>query len=179
MQFSAAAVERAPGPWYGADIGGTAAAALPSNCMKLIIEETPDCEETEVHIRCGLMTPELKELVALIRLHAFSVEAKRDGETFFLRLEDIFYFEAVDGRTFAYTDDGVYELTLRLHQIEQELSKTSFLRVSRTAVLNVAKLRSVKGTINGRMLGTMENGEKIVINRSYVSALKAKLQQGG
>lgn len=146
--------------------------------MKLIIEESPDCEETEVRIRCGLMTPELQELVALIRLHSFSVEAKRDGETFYLPLEDIFYFETVDGRTFAYTDDGVYELVLRLHQLEAELTKTSFLRVSRTAVLNVAKLRSVKGLINGRMLGTLENGEQIVINRSYVDALKDKLKRG-
>lgn len=146
--------------------------------MKLIIEETPDCEETEVRIRCGLITPELRELISLIRLHTFSVEVRRDGETFYLRLEDILYFEAVDGRTFAYTDEGVYELSLKLYQLEDELAKTSFLRVSRTAVLNLAKLKSVKGLINGRMLGTLENGEQIVINRSHVDALKKKLQQG-
>lgn len=147
--------------------------------MKLIIEEIPDCEETEIRIRCGLMTPELRELVDLIRLHSFSVAGRRNGETFYLRLEDIYYFETVDGRTFAYTDDGVYELSLKLHQLEEELAKTSFLRISRTAVLNVAKLRSVKGLINGRMLGTLDNGEKIVINRSHVDALKRKLRQGG
>ncbi|MBD5559881.1 MAG: LytTR family transcriptional regulator [Clostridia bacterium] len=146
--------------------------------MKLIIEETTDCEETEIRIRCGLMTPELQELISLIRLRTFSVEARRDGEVFYLRPEDILYFESVDGRTFAYTAEGVYELPLKLSQLEDELAKTSFQRVSRTTVLNLAKLRSVKGLINGRMLGTMENGEQVVINRSHVRALRLKLQQG-
>lgn len=147
--------------------------------MKLVIEETPDCEETEIHIKCGLMTPALKELISLIRLHAFSVEAKLDGETLQLRLEDIAYIESVDGRTFAYTDDAVYEMTLKLYQLENELAKTSFQRVSRTAILNLSKLKSVKGLMNGRMIGTLDNGEQIIISRSHVRALKEKLQQGG
>ena len=146
--------------------------------MKLIIEENPDWEETEIRIRCAMMTPELNSLVSLIRLHTFAVEAKKDGETFYLHLEDICYFETVDGRGFAYTDHHVYELTQKLTQLEPELSHTNFLRVSRTVILNVTKLKSVKSLINGRMLATLENGEQLIINRSYVGALKKKLQQG-
>ena len=146
--------------------------------MKLVIEETPDCTETEIRIRCGLMTPALQELIALIRLHMFSVEGRRNGQTYHLRLEEIAYFEAVDGRTFAYTDDEVYEVGLRLQELEGELAKTSFERVSRTVVLNLGKLRSVKATANGRMLGTLVNGEQVVINRSHVRAIREKLQQG-
>lgn len=150
----------------------------PEARMKLIIEENPDQEETEIRIRCAMMTPELEELIALIRLHTFAIEGRREGEIFYLRPEDIFYFEAVDGRSFAYTKAEVYELTLSLHQLEADLANTNFLRVSRTVIVNVTKLRSVRSMLNGRMLATLENNEQIVINRSYVAALKTKLQQG-
>lgn len=146
--------------------------------MKLIIEENPGWEETEICIRCAMMTPELSELISLIRQHTFAVEARRDQETFYLHLEDIYYFEAVDGRGFAYTEHEVYELTTSLQQLEKDLAHTSFLRVSRTVIINVTRLKSVKSLLNGKMLATMENGEQIMINRSYVGALKKKLQQG-
>lgn len=143
--------------------------------MKLIIEEDSRFEQTEIRITCPMMTRELEEIISIIRLHTFSVAARRDGETHLLRLDDICYFESVDGRTFAYTADGVYETDLRLYQLEEELRRTRFLRVSKSVLLNLSHLRSVRSQANGRMIGTLDNSEQVIITRKYVADLKKKL----
>lgn len=143
--------------------------------LKLVVEEDSRFEETEIRITCPVMTRELEEIIALIRLHAFSVAARKDGETYLLRLDDICYFESVDGKTFAYTAQSVYETDLRLYQLEEELGRTTFLRISKSVLLNLSHLRSVRSQSNGRMNGTLDNGEQIVISRRYVADLKKKL----
>lgn len=143
--------------------------------LKLIIEEDTGFQETVIRITCPVMTRELEEIISLIRLHAFSVAARKDGETHLLRLDDICYFESVDGRTFVYTETDVYETDLRLYQLEEELRKTNFLRASKSVLLNLSHLRSVKPQANGRMCGTLDNDEQIIISRKYVAGLKQKL----
>lgn len=155
--------------------GSGSAGAAKGDAVKLIVEEDSRFEETEIRITCPVMTRELEEIIALIRLHAFSVAVRKDDETHLLRLDDICYFESVDGRTFVYTTNDVYETELRLYQLEEELARTRFLRVSKSVLLNLSHLRSVRSQSNGRMRGTLDNGEQVVISRKYVADLKKKL----
>lgn len=143
--------------------------------VKLIIEEDKRYQETEIRVTCPALTRELEELIAVIRLHTLSFSARKGDQTYLLALDDICYFESVDGRTFAYTADEVYETDLRLYQLEEELARTRFLRVSKSALLNLSHLRSVRPVSNGRMAGALDNGEEIIISRKYVAALKKKL----
>lgn len=143
--------------------------------MRLIIEEDKRFEDAEIRITCPVMTPQLEELVALIRLHTFSVAARKGDETHLLHLNEVFYFESVDGKTFIYAENEVYETDLRLYQLEEELARSQFSRVSKSVLLNLTHLKSVKSLANGRMSGTLDNGEQVIITRRYVSELKKKL----
>ena len=124
--------------------------------MKLLIDQSPENEAVEIIIKCGLIDARLEKLIEQVRLYFFSVAAKRDGKTFQLRLEDIFYFESVDSHTFAYTEKEVYECSMRLYELEDQIAKTDFVRIS-------------------KMEAELENGEKVVVTRHYVEALKKKL----
>lgn len=146
--------------------------------MKLVIEENSSFSDTEIHITCPLMTPELEELVAVIRLHMFSVTAKKDGETHLIHLEDVYYFESVDGRTFVYTKDDVYETGMKLYEIDEELSRSRFMRASKSVILNLSRLKSVRSLGSGRMSGTLDNGEQVIITRKYVADLKRRIGLG-
>ncbi len=143
--------------------------------MKLLIDQSPENEEVEIIIKCGLIDARLEKLIEQVRLYFFSVAAKRDGKTFQLRLEDIFYFESVDSHTFAYTEKEVYECSMRLYELEDQIAKTDFVRISKSCILNVTTLKNVRGLLNGRMEAELENGEKVVVTRHYVEALKKKL----
>lgn len=50
---------------------------------------------------------------------------KQTKEKVSVRIEDILYFETVDGRVFAYTVECVYEIKGRLYQVEEKINKRS------------------------------------------------------
>ena len=143
--------------------------------MKLLIDQSPDNEEVEVTIKCGLIDPGLEKLIEQIRLYSFSVIAKRDGKTFQIRLGDVFYFESVDNRTFVYTEQEVYECGLKLYELESQVAKANFVRISKSCILNVMTLKNVRALLNGKMEAELENGEKVSVTRHYVETLKQKL----
>ena len=98
----------------------------------------------------------------------------KDGEKMPCRLSQIYYFETVDDKSFAYTKDTCLEVRSRLYEIEQSLD-FRFFRCSKSMICNLRKIKSVKAESNARMRAVLLNGEVIVITRSYVKELKKKL----
>ncbi len=143
--------------------------------MKLVIDQSLENKEVEITIRCGLIDPDLEKLIAQIRLYSFSLTGKRDGSSYLIKLEDIFYFESIDEKTFIYCRKEVYESELRLYELEQQLAATNFVRISKSCILNIMKLESVKALLNGKMEAKLINNEKVMITRHYLQSVKEKL----
>lgn len=47
--------------------------------MKLKIEQSPENEEVEITVKCGMVDEKLERLIAQIRLYAFSITGKKAG----------------------------------------------------------------------------------------------------
>ena len=92
---------------------------------------------------------------------------KQTKEKVSFRIEDVLYFETVDGLVFAYTVDSVYEIKGRLYQVEEKINKRNICRASKTMLVNVEHIISVRTALNGRLYAKMENGEEILITRRY------------
>ena len=75
-----------------------------------------------------------------------------------------------------YTRDEVYQCDLKLYELEEQLTKTNFVRISKASILNIMVLESVRALLHGKMEAELSNGEKVVINRHYVDALKKKMK---
>lgn len=143
--------------------------------MKLSIEQSSENREVEIIVKCPYLDDELERLIAQIRLYSFTISGKKEGVSYILKPEDIFYFDSVDNKTFVYCEKEVYEARLTLTEIEEKMKNTAFMRVSKSSILNVAKLTKVKSYINGRLECYLNNGEKLIASRHYVQSLKAKL----
>lgn len=96
----------------------------------------------------------------------------QNNERMSVRVEDILYFEIVDGIVFAYTVDSVYEIKGRLYQVEEKVSKRTICRASKTMLVNVEHIISVRTALNGRLYARMENGEEILITRRYAREIE-------
>ena len=142
--------------------------------MKLHIQQSPEYQEVEITIQCGMMDERLAALVEQIQLYAFSIEAKQEGRSYMLGLEKIYYFESVEEKTFIYCKSEVYECSKRLYELESQLKSTSFIRTSKSVLLNTAQVLNVRSLLGGRLEAQLENGELALINRHYVPAFKAK-----
>ena len=121
------------------------------------------------------MNVELEQMISRISLTHNTVVGMIDGETFFIPLGEIFYFESVDGKTFIYCDGSEYESPLRLYQIEEELTVECFSRISKSTIVNLRKVRSIKPEEHSRLVATLINGERLVVSRQYVKEIKRVL----
>ncbi len=143
--------------------------------MKVTVEECPGLEQTEVSVRCPRLDGQVSRLVELLRLSDARLTGEKDGETCILDGSEVLYIDTVDRGTFLYTEEGVYQTRLRLYELEEQLTGWDFIRVSKSAIVNFDRVRSLRPDFGGRMRLTMSNGEVVVANRQYVPAIKAKL----
>lgn len=143
--------------------------------MRIEIIEEPLVDEIEIQIKCKEKNEYVKQLAATIFEEQLIINGRIKNEFTQIYSRDIYYFESVDNRTYIYCKDNVYESNMKLYELEEKLAGTKFTRINKACIMNIAKLKKVKGQINGRLLATLSNGEKLIINRSYVQEVKLKL----
>lgn len=144
--------------------------------MNVCIEEIGHDEEELVLIRCRAVTDQVREIVSFVKSRQGSLSGTADAQQFEVPVTDICYIESVDGKTFLYTGDGVYESSYRIYELEELLRPKHFLRISKPMLVNLMKIQSIQPAFNGRFTAVLHSGEKIIISRSYVKALKAALK---
>lgn len=146
--------------------------------MKVTLRRIFSREEEQVIIECVEITPEIEEIHAYVSSKGTGLSGIENGKLTRFRLEDVFYFEAVDDKVYAYTEKKVYEMKLRLYEAEAAYERNHFVRCSRSAVLNLMKLESISPARNGRFLAHMQNGEKLIISRQYITGIRKKVIGG-
>lgn len=144
--------------------------------MKLSLFKNDTLKEPEVHVHYADMNATLQQLVNYVKQYTCQLEVTKNDETTLLTAESLLYIESVDGKTFCYGIDEVYQTTLSLAKLEEFLKHTTLLRVSKTCLLNIAYLKYFKPYPNHRLLAELTNGETILISRNYIPALKQKLK---
>ena len=112
--------------------------------MKIEIDINEQYTDTGVKICAPALTKDVENVVAMLRMLNMQIGVRKDDETYLLDAEKILYIEAVDRRTFVYTDDETYESEMKLYEMEQELLKRDFLRISKQSIVNLRKIKSLK-----------------------------------
>ncbi|MDE5984086.1 MAG: LytTR family transcriptional regulator DNA-binding domain-containing protein [Eubacterium sp.] len=149
--------------------------------MRINIIENSEVTETEITIECCKADDKILQLLNLIKKYECSdrrIIGISNGETYCIDKKDILYFESVDRKTFCYTSDGIYEISMKLYEIEEQFENDDYIRISKSAIVNLNKIKSIRPDFGSKILATMENGEKIYISRQYVPVLKKKLGIG-
>lgn len=143
--------------------------------MRITIEENRDMEEEEVVIRCREVDENILKMIHNIK-NSLEVFIGYDGEHIHrIRPREIYYIEAVDSKVFFYCREKIYESRQKLYELEVFSQGMNFLRVSKSVILNLTKIKYVAPTFNGRFEAVLDNGETQIISRQYVPDLKHKL----
>lgn len=143
--------------------------------MKINIDIDPRYKETEITIHCAQMSEELEKVVASLRVLDFKLTGIKNNQTYILDASEILYIDTADKKTFLYTKTDVYETALRLYELEQQLSANDFFRAGKSSIISFNKIKSLKSDIDGRLIVTMENNERLIVSRQYASFVKEKL----
>ena len=143
--------------------------------LKISINIVPGLEDTEISVSCGKLTPEIEKLIATLQMSDNRLTASQNGEIHILDLDDVIYIDAVDRKTFIYTQDKVYESDFKLYELEGRLSDSMFFRVSKSCIVNLRRIKSLRDDIERRIRLTMDNGEQLIASRNYADELRIKL----
>ena len=143
--------------------------------MKITIETPAPDQEDEIILRCRQVDGKLLELIQALKTAPEKLTVYQETEIIVLPLKDVYYFEAVDNKVFACCEKQVYEVRKKLYELEETLGGTDFLRISKSIIVDLSKIRSLAPCFSGRLEAKLKNGEKIIISRQYVPDLKKKL----
>ena len=143
--------------------------------MKLTIDKNELYLDPEIIVKCKEIDDLLQDIISYIGIADKKMVGEVDGELFFIPLNNILYFESVDKIVYIYTDKQVYRSSAKLYVLEEQLADTYFSRVSKTTILNLKKLNSVRSAKNAKLEGILVNKEKILISRQYVAEIKKRL----
>ncbi len=80
---------------------------------------------------------------------------------------DVYYFEMVDRKCFAYLEKSIFVVELSLQNIIERFSSDGFIRISKSMIVNVFKIKYIKSDINMKVNAVLENNEIVIVNRTY------------
>ena len=143
--------------------------------MKISIKYDPNIKEPELTIVCQEYNEEIREVMASVSLVNNTVSGICGEETYFIPLSDILYFETVDGKVFFYTADNTFETLTKMYRLEEKFQNTPFSRISKSLIVNLKHVRSIKAEKNSRMCVTLSNGERVIVSRQYLNNIREKL----
>ena len=143
--------------------------------MKITINIDDKLTETQIHISSPVLSAELEKMIAALRIYDQQMVVFKGEESVILEVAQIVYVESVDRKTFVYTRNNFYETKLRLYEMEEQLCQSGFLRTSKSCLVQLKQIRTLKTELNRKLRVTLENGEQLMVSRQYADELKRRL----
>ena len=151
--------------------------------MKVNLFVSKDLEEPYAEIYADALTDNIQKAMVLLEnedeyeeeIGDNSILAVKKGQDIvLLDFEDIFMIRVEDKQNKVYTEDKDYLVKKPLYQIEENLD-SNFVRVSKTTIVNLRKIKRVAPSLKGMMFIELKNGLKDNISRKYLSDFKEAL----
>ncbi len=143
--------------------------------MQLTMKNRQDIENPAVTIEYRELTENVKRVCDFVSGIDKTILCKKEGQSYSISAGDIYYIESVDKKTFIYDKSDVYQTNLRLIELDEMLSNVGFVRVSKSTILNVETLSSVKNLANSKLEAVLTNGERICVSRKYLKDIREVL----
>lgn len=148
--------------------------------MKIDIDINENYNELSLTIKAPEMTLEISELMRKLQnTDNKTIIGKIGTKMHILSPQDIVIFYSQGQKIFADTIDGTYEIKQRLYEIEENLTVTFFVRISKFAIANINKIKDIEMFFDGSLVVNFINGKQETISRRYVTKVKKYLGLGG
>ena len=104
---------------------------------------------------------------------------KSGGRVCFLRLEDIAWIEAVGNFVRVHSDHETHLVRASMKNVERRLAPRAFLRIHRSAIVNIDRIRGLTPTSHGEYVATMQDDTRLRVSRVYSHQLDRLLESNG
>lgn len=148
--------------------------------MKIKIEIDDEIAEEEIVIRCKSLSEDVisiqKRITDAVNSRMQLGVTKGDKE-YYLTMDEILFFETDAVGVIVHTATQLYETKYRLYELE-DLLPSEFIRISKSAILNSAKVRAIHKNITAASeVEFVGSNKKVFVSRNYFKLLMAKLEE--
>ena len=126
--------------------------------MRLNLYEDKNTSDEHVDVYYTNMRPVIRQIIDTVNSERPSLQGRPadedidDGEEILLDPREIYYLDHIDRKLFAYTKNGVYRLMNTLAACEEMLWNYGFVRVSKSNLINIYKIKQLKPDLNMKVL---------------------------
>jgi two-component system LytT family response regulator len=92
---------------------------------------------------------------------------KSAGRILFLRFTDIDWIEAADNYVNLHVGQESHSLRETMNALEARLSSKRFVRISRSAMVNVEHIKELQPMLHGEYVAVLRNGMRLTVTRGY------------
>ncbi|MDE6904736.1 MAG: LytTR family transcriptional regulator [Lachnospiraceae bacterium] len=148
--------------------------------MKIKIEIDESLEEDEVFIRCRELTEEITALQRTVSETTGGAQKfvfYRGNTEFYMKLNDIIFFETENGGISAHTKTDAYQAKYKLYELE-DILPGFFIRVSKSTIVNTNHIYSIHRNVTASSIVTFTDTHKqVYVSRYYYKPLISKLEE--
>lgn len=151
--------------------------------MKVDLFISRDIEEPYAEIHSDSLSPNIQKAMDLLENDSIDMgdeennsilAVKKGQDIVLLDFEDIFMIKVEEKQTKVFSKADEYSIKKPLYQIEESLS-SDFVRISKSTIVNLRKIKRVAPSFRGMMFIELKNGLKDNISRKYLSDFKKAL----
>ena len=144
--------------------------------MKVNLFVSRDIEEPYADIHTNELTDNITKAMSILESDDSNemLAVKRGSDIALLEFSEIFMFRGEDKQVNVYTENQEYIIKKPLYQVEETLT-SDFVRISKTTIVNLKKIKRVAPSLKGMMFIELKNGLKDNISRKYLPEFKRAL----
>jgi two-component system, LytTR family, response regulator len=100
---------------------------------------------------------------------------KSSGRIYFVRIQDIDWCEASGNYVRLHIGEQTHLVRGTMSHLESQLDPAQFVRIHRSAIVNVERIQELRSSFNGEYLITLSDKTRLTLSRGYRDGLQARL----
>jgi two-component system, LytTR family, response regulator len=117
------------------------------------------------------------ERLAVARIYPDRLSIPKNGRVLFVATKDIDWIEAEGNYVRLHIGNRAYEFRETLAAVEEKLSPSEFIRIHRSTIVNIHRIKEIQAWFHGHHRVLLENGKELRMSR-YQREIARKLGLG-
>lgn len=148
--------------------------------MKVVVKKIPEDKTEFAALHVHEITPQTQLITSYMEneeYNAVIVSCTADGKIYRIPSDSIYLIESVNNVQHVHTKEKVFETSKKLYELEKMLP-VKFVRINKSVILHLNKVRVYSPLANGLMKAELDNGESAYISRKYLKELRNLIREG-
>jgi len=115
----------------------------------------------------------LLETIAAPRRFVKRLAVRSAGKTVFVDIADVDWIEVAENYVKLHAGRASHLVQVAMNTLEKSLDPDSFLRIHRSILVNLGRIKELEPALHGEYVVTLQNGVRLRSGRTYHEKLKA------